>query len=105
MAIGALPQDAAFDRACTRHDWLLLNGWCRSDASGRPTYFHSGGHSVLDLAIVSTGACANMRVLSVRDTTVDHAAILTSLLASVPYSNPPHPTASCRPAAIQLTDQ
>ena len=60
---------------------------------------------MLDLAIVSMGARADMRVLLVRDTTVDHAAILTSLLASVPCSTPPHPTASCRPAAIQLTDQ
>ena len=59
----------------------------------------------MDLAIVSTGAPADMRVLSVRDTTVDHAAILTSLLASVPFSTPPHPTASCRSAANQFTDQ
>ena len=105
MAVGALPQGAAFDRACTRHDWLLLNGRYHSDASGHPTYFHSGGHSVLDLAIVSMGARADMQALSVRDTTVYHAAILTSLLASVPCSTPSHPTASCHPAAIQLTDQ
>ena len=62
-ATGALPQGRAFDRACTRHAWLLLNGRCRSDASGHPTYFHQGGCSVLDLAIVLPSAAADMRVL------------------------------------------